>query len=82
MELLNGRPGNAEGRLPREMRTYDLLDSIGIEYQRTDHERTDTLEACNAVDGILGVVICKNLFLCNRQKTAFYLLMMPGDKKF
>ncbi|MCR4683506.1 MAG: prolyl-tRNA synthetase associated domain-containing protein [Clostridiales bacterium] len=82
MELLNGRPGNAEGRLPREMRTYDLLDSIGIEYQRTDHERTDTMEACLEVDGILGVVICKNLFLCNRQKTAFYLLMMPGGKKF
>ena len=79
MELLNGRPGNAEGRLPREMRTYDLLDSIGIEYQRTDHERTDTMEACLEVDGILGVVICKNLFLCNRQKTAFYLLMMPGS---
>ncbi|MBO4322186.1 MAG: prolyl-tRNA synthetase associated domain-containing protein [Clostridia bacterium] len=82
MELLNGRPENAEGRLPREMRTYDLLDSLGIEYQRTDHERTDTMEACLEVDGILGVVICKNLFLCNRQKTAFYLLMMPGDKKF
>ena len=82
MELLNGSPENAEGRLPREMRTYDLLDSLGIEYQRTDHERTDTMEACLEVDGILGVVICKNLFLCNRQKTAFYLLMMPGDKKF
>ncbi len=82
MELLNGRPENMEGRLPREARTYDLLDSLGIEYQRTDHERTDTMEACNAVDEILGVVICKNLFLCNRQKTAFYLLMMPGDKKF
>ncbi len=82
MELLNGRPENMEGRLPREVRTYDLLDSLGIKYQRTDHERTDTMEACNAVDEILGVVICKNLFLCNRQKTAFYLLMMPGDKKF
>lgn len=82
MELLNGRPGNTEDRLPREVRTYDLLDSLGIEYKRTDHERTDTMEACNAVDEILGVVICKNLFLCNRQKTSFYLLMMPGDKKF
>ena len=82
MELLNGRPENTEGRLLREIRTYDLLDSLGIEYQRTDHERTDTMEACNEVDKILGVVICKNLFLCNRQKTAFYLLMMPGDKKF
>ena len=76
MELLDGRPVNTAGRLPREVRTYDLLDSLGIKYKRTDHERTDTMEACNAVDKILGVVICKNLFLCNRQKTVFYLLMM------
>ena len=82
MELLDGRPESMDGRLPREVRTYDLLDSLGIKYKRTDHERTDTMEACNAVDEVLGVVICKNLFLCNRQKTAFYLLMMPGDKKF
>ena len=82
IELFDGRPENTEGRLPREVRTYDLLDSLGIEYKRTDHERTDTMEACNAVDDILGVIICKNLFLCNRQKTTFYLLMMPGDKKF
>ena len=40
------------------------------------------MELCNAIDAVLGVIICKNLFLCNRQKTAFYLLMMPGDKKF
>ena len=50
--------------------------------QRTDHERADNMEACNVIDAVLGVVICKNLFLCNRQKTVFYLLMMPGDKKF
>ena len=80
--LQNGRPADETGRLPREIRTYDLLDRLGMEYQRTDHERTDTMEACNAVDQVLGVIICKNLFLCNRQKTAFYLLMMPGDKKF
>ena len=82
MELYDGRPATAEGRLPREMRTYDYLDGLGIRYQRTDHERADNMEACNAIDSILGVVICKNLFLCNRQKTSFYLLMMPGDKKF
>ena len=82
MMLFDGRPATAEGRLPREMRTYDYLDSLGIRYQRTDHERADNMEACNVIDGILGVVICKNLFLCNRQKTQFYLLMMPGDKKF
>ena len=82
MELYNGRPESEEGRLPRELRTYDYLDDLGIEYQRTDHEAADNMEACNEIDAILGVVICKNLFLCNRQKTVFYLLMMPGDKKF
>ena len=82
MELHNGRPENTEGRLPREVRTYDFLDELGIEYKRTDHGRADNMEACNEIDAVLGVIICKNLFLCNRQKTDFYLLMMPGDKKF
>ena len=82
MELYEGRPDTAEGRLPREIRTYDYLDRLGIRYQRTDHEQANTMEACNAIDAVLGVIICKNLFLCNRQQTVFYLLMMPGDKKF
>ena len=82
MELYDGRPENVEGRLEREIRTYDFLDNLGIKYKRTDHEAATTMEACNEIDAVLGVVICKNLFLCNRQKTKFYLLMMPGDKKF
>lgn len=82
MELYNGRPENIEGRLPREVRTYDFLDNLGIEYKRTDHGPADNMEACNEIDAVLGVLICKNLFLCNRKKTNFYLLMMPGDKKF
>ena len=73
LELYNGRPENVDGRLAREIRTYDFLDNLGIEYQRTDHERADNMEACNEIDAVLGVVICKNLFLCNRQKTNFYL---------
>ena len=75
MELYKGRPENIQGRLDKEIRVYDLLDSLGIEYERTDHERTDTMEACNEIDAILQVTICKNLFLCNRQKTNFYLLI-------
>ncbi len=82
MELYKGRPENSAGRLSREIRTYDFLDKLGIEYSRTDHERADNMDACNEIDAVLGVLICKNLFLCNRQKTNFYLLMMPGDKKF
>ncbi len=77
-----GRPADAAGRLEKEIRCYDLLDSLGVPYTRVDHEHADTMEACKAIDEALGVVICKNLFLCNRQKTNFYLLLMPGDKVF
>ena len=82
MTLFEGRPETEEGRLPRELRTYDYLDRLGIRYLRTDHGPANNMEACNEIDAVLGVLICKNLFLCNRQKTRFYLLMMPGDKKF
>ena len=82
MELLNGRPSDPSGRLEKEIRVYDFLDSLGISYQRVDHEALMTIEACRDVDQILNAAICKNLFLCNRQETSFYLLLLPGDKKF
>ena len=84
MELLHGSPEDLTGRSDREKRTYAFLDRLGIDYERTDHpdQPATTMEACAAIDAILQVRICKNLFLCNRQKTDFYLLMMPGDKKF
>lgn len=82
MELYQGRPQDTSGRLDKEIRVYDLLDRLGIPYQRTDHAAAGTMEDCQEVDRVLDVVICKNLFLCNRQKTRFYLLMMPGDKPF
>lgn len=82
MKLMSIRPQDVQGRLEREIRVYDLLDSLGIEYFYTDHEEANTMEACNAIDEVLGVPMCKNLFLCNRQETEFYLLMMPGDKPF
>ncbi|MEE1279903.1 MAG: prolyl-tRNA synthetase associated domain-containing protein [Oscillospiraceae bacterium] len=80
--LEQGRPQNTEGRLPKEIRTYDFLDSLGVEYSRMDHAPADTMEACEEVDRALNIRICKNLFLCNRQQTAFYLLCMPADKPF
>lgn len=82
MELMKGRPQNENGRLEKEIRVYDLLDRLEIPFERTDHGTADTMEACNEIDKVLGTIICKNLFLCNRQKTDFYLLMMPGDKPF
>ena len=82
MELVNGRPATNEGRLEKEIRCYDLLDKLGVEYQRIDHEAAMTMEACVEIDKVLDATICKNLLLCNRQATAFYLLMIPGDKQF
>ncbi len=81
-ELLKGRPETDEGRLAKETATYNLLDSLAIEYYRIDHEAMPTIESCKDIDEALGVHICKNLLLCNRQKTDFYLVLMPGDKKF
>ena len=82
MILEKGRPASTEGRLERETRVYDLLDALEIEYDRVDHEAAETMEVCARIDEILEALICKNLFLCNRQGTMFYLLMMPGDKPF
>lgn len=82
MERINGRPESREGRLDKEMRVYDLLDSLGVEYERIDHEPAMTMEICEQIDASLGALICKNLFLCNRQQTDFYLLMMPAAKPF
>ena len=82
MILEKGRPQNTDGRLARETRVYDLLDRLNIEYDRVDHEAAETMEVCARIDETLGALICKNLFLCNRQGTMFYLLMMPGDKPF
>ena len=68
--------------MEKEMRCYALLDSLGLEYRRVDHEHADTIEACEQVEGLLECKICKNLFLTNRQQTDFYLLIMPGEKPF
>ena len=82
MELIHGRPENVADRLPKEIRVYDFLDSLGIDYQRVDHEPAMTMEVCAAIDETLEATICKNLLLCNRQATDFYLLMLPGNKVF
>lgn len=82
LKLENGRPRDLTGRLEKEIRVYDFLDQLGIEYKRIDHEAAMTMEVCGEIDEVLQATICKNLFLSNRQETDFYLLMMPGDKKF
>lgn len=100
LTIYNGRPVDTTDRLEREIRVYDLLDNIGVAYDRLDHAAAMTMEVCEDINAAFGrmtleefkaessdertkhAIVCKNLFLCNRQKTKFYLLMTPGDKKF
>lgn len=82
MELKKGRPEDFNERIKKEQRVYEFLNSLNIEYMRVDHTEADTMELCNNIDAVLGASICKNLFLCNRQQTDFYLLMIPADKPF
>ncbi len=82
MKLIKGRPADETGRLPKEIKVYDFLDKLNIEYERIDHDEANTMELCLEIDKALDAEICKNLFLCNRTKTDFYLLMMPGSKPF
>ena len=82
IELIKGRPEPNDGRLDTAIRCYDLLDELGVQYQRIDHEAAMTMEACLEIDKALDATICKNLLLCNRQCTQFYLLMLPGEKHF
>ena len=82
MEIYQGRPETNEGRLQKEIAVYDLLDELQISYERVDHPVLMTIADCAEVDQTLHITICKNLFLCNHQKTDFYLLLMPGEKPF
>ena len=82
MNIIQGRPADLSGRLPKEVRVYELLDRLQVSYVQVDHEAAMTMEACAAADEALGTALCKNLLLCNRQCTDFYLLLLPGDKVF
>ena len=82
MELFHGSPTDMTGRSDREVRTYAFLDKLGIQFDRVEHAPALTMEGCAEAESALQIHICKNLFLCNRQKTRFYLLIMPGDKPF
>lgn len=78
--VYHARP--SERRSAQEEAIYDRLDQLQIPFLRVDHDHADAMEDCRKIEALLGARICKNLFLCNRQQTDFYLLMMPGEKPF
>lgn len=80
--VYEGRPAEAAGRQKKELAVYNLLDGLRVSYRRLDHDPTPTVDCCHRVESLLGIEICKNLFLCDSGKSDFYLLMMPGEKRF
>ncbi|MBR2504783.1 MAG: prolyl-tRNA synthetase associated domain-containing protein [Elusimicrobiaceae bacterium] len=82
MILETGRPKDCSDRISAELLAYDFLEKLGTPFDRVDHAPAMTMEICADISKVLGASICKNLFLCNRQQTDFYLLMMPDDKPF
>ena len=84
MELFKGRPADLSDRSEKEIRVYDFLDSLGIEYFRLDHAPAfgSEEELCREIEESLGARICKNLFRANRQRTKFSMLMIPDHKVF
>ena len=82
LKIFSGKPDDIQKRSSRELRVYDLLEQLQIAFLRVDHPHADTMQDCQEIDAAFHCTICKNLFLCNRQQTAFYLLMISGEKAF
>ena len=82
LKIFSGKPDDIAGRSSRELRVYDLLDQLNIDFLRVDHPHADTMQDCQEIDAAFHCTICKNLFLCNRQQTVFFLLMIAGEKTF
>ena len=81
LQVHKGRPQCTDGRLEKEIKTYDFLDALSIDYDRVDHEAVMTMEACEEIDEVLGNVLCKNLLLTDRKRSVYFLLMMRGEKR-
>ncbi len=67
---------------PREIPAMEALDKLGISYKRYEHPSALTMDDCTDIGADVGAHHCKNLFLCNRQGTQYYLMLIRGDKKF
>lgn len=77
-----GKPKDLDKRQEKERKCYEFLEKIGLDYEVVDHEEASDMDKCLEIETVLGVKICKNIMLCNRQETRFFIFMMPGDKKY
>lgn len=70
-------------RLQTRKQVLQLLDENRIPYELHEHERAFTIDDCLQMSFIdENVTICKNIMLCNRQKTQFYLMLLKPRTPF
>ena len=67
---------------PLQRMTYESLADLQIPFERVETDETITMEDCTQINQKLDMEMVKTLFLCNRQKTAFYLFVTTADKPF
>lgn len=71
----------SEKRNETETKLYQILKKLNIPFERVDNDVVETMEECREIDEKLGTEIRKSLFLCNKKKTSFYLVVLPADKQ-
>ena len=79
-EIYTTAPEEYKTSLQKE--TYKYLEMLGISFERVDTDVVITMEDCERVEEKLEMKMVKTLFLCNRQKTLFFLFITAGDKAF
>ncbi len=68
----------------RSNEILQYLTDIGVHYTVFEHEPKLTIESCQTIEGVdwSRSAMCKNVFLSNRQETAFYLILLRHDLPF
>ena len=62
---------------------FARLDALQVPYTRHEHAPAHTIEDCLRLPyAAPDLTICKNILLCNRQQTEFYLYITLPDKPF
>ena len=79
-EIYTSKPNSFKTEL-HEM-VYNTLEALEIPFERVDTDEAITMEDCVEIGKKLDTSIVKTLFLCNRQKTNFYLFVTTEDKPF
>lgn len=65
----------------REKIVYEMFDKLGIVYKKYEHKAVYTIEEAKELNIDMPGRHCKNIFICDRKKRSFFLIILPEDKK-